>query len=98
MLETPPAHWTTDPPDWSEPIEDIAGIIACEAASDWGLDLADIGTRVKVWGLLERYAQDVVQRALGQLDLHPDDIDWNRVAELTEQPTAAAARTHYPPK
>jgi hypothetical protein len=99
-LDTPPAvfiaQWASQD-GWEEPIEDIAWVIACEAASEWGLDIADPGTRVKVFGQIERYSHAAVERALG---LHPDpaNIDWERVAHLTGHSSPAQAQTAYQPE
>jgi len=105
MLETPPAHWadTANWPDSVDPgdvIPDIAHTIASEVATEWGLDLADTGSRIMVWAHIEHHAQGVVRRALGKLAdgiEDPDTINCDRVAELTSQPDADTARTHYPP-
>jgi len=104
MLQTPPAHWA-DATNWPkhvnplDAIPDISFTLAAEAAGEWDLDLGDIGTRVMVWGHIERHAHEVVCRALGQLASelgNPGAIDWDRVAQLTNQPDATTARTHYP--
>jgi hypothetical protein len=98
-LDTPPAAfnaWASQD-GWEAPIEDIAWTIGCEIATNWGLDIADTGTRIKVFGQLERWAHAAVERALG---LHPDPehIDWTRTAELTARPTPTDAKTAYKPE
>jgi hypothetical protein len=98
--DTPPAAflaaWASQN-GWEEPIEDIAWTIGCEAATEWGLDIGDPGTRVKVFGQIERWAHHAVERSLS-LHADPRDIDWDRVAHLTGHPSAADAKAAYQPE
>jgi hypothetical protein len=99
-LDTPPAvflaTWASQE-GWDDSIADIAWHIGCGVATEWGLDTADPGTRIKVFGHVARWAHAAVERALG---LHPDpaNIDWDRVAELTGRPNAADAQAAYKPE
>lgn len=67
---------------YNEPAHDIAAVIACEVATDWGLDLADPMTRIATWAWIEQQAHDNVCRALGETPV----IDWALVAQATHTP------------
>jgi hypothetical protein len=84
-LDTPPAAlnaWASQ--DGREaPIEDIAQAIGRDPATDWGPGIADTGTRIKVFGQLERSAH------AAELTGHPTPADA-KTAHKPEPPIQPA--------
>jgi hypothetical protein len=60
------------------------------------------------WADIERHANPAARHAVGQIlgaaarsltkDEYAEAIDWARIAALAGQPSAEAARAHYPPE
>ncbi|MCL2424273.1 MAG: hypothetical protein FWD11_10350 [Micrococcales bacterium] len=50
-----------------EAVGDIAVTVACQVAAEWGLDMAEAGTRARVWAAVERYAHDAGARGVDDL-------------------------------
>jgi hypothetical protein len=60
------------------------------------------------WADIERHANEAARHVVGEIlgaagrsltmDEYAEAIDWARIAALTGQPSAEAARAHYPPE
>jgi hypothetical protein len=67
--------------DYDDALNDMAGTIAAEIATQWGLYLDEPHVRATVWADIVRYAADQVKQAI--TEIIPDEFDdWPESALL----------------